>query len=190
MATSSTTPAAHLRSSPARVLRAQLLSAHTAVQLKGPEPVRSKEMDVPVLFTTGYEQHKTPDALVRKLVAAGVFRLLDVRELPLSRRRGFSKTQLAEALADAGIVYEHQRALGNPKPLRDLYRSGRQPEGEAGYRAHIRNGSSWAVDELAGSLASVPTCLLCFEADHRTCHRQLIVEELAAARRPIDVQHL
>jgi uncharacterized protein (DUF488 family) len=147
-------------------------------------------MDVPALFTTGYEQHKTPDSLVRTLVDAGVYRLLDVRELPLSRRRGFSKSRLAEALADAGIVYEHQRALGNPKPLRDLYRSGRQPEGEAGYRAHIRNGSSWAVDELAGSLSSVATCLLCFEADHRTCHRQLIVEELADRGVAVDVRHL
>jgi uncharacterized protein (DUF488 family) len=147
-------------------------------------------MDVPVLFTTGYEQHQTPDALVRALVDVGVHRLLDVRELPLSRRRGFSKSRLAETLNGAGIRYEHQRALGNPKPLRDLYRSGRQPEGEAGYRAHIRNGSSWAVDELAGSLASMPTCLLCFEADHRTCHRQLIVEELAARGVVVNVRHL
>ena len=145
---------------------------------------------MPVLFTTGYEQHKTPDALVRALVAAGVVRLLDVRELPLSRRRGFSKTRLAAALADAGIVYEHQHALGNPKPLRDLYRAGRQGEGEAGYRAHIRNGSSWAVDELAGLLAGVPTCLLCFEADHRHCHRQLIVEELAARGVAFEARHL
>ena len=147
-------------------------------------------MDVPVLFTTGYEQHKTPDALVSALVDAGAFRLLDVRELPLSRRRGFSKTRLAAALAEAGIVYEHQRALGNPKPLRDLYRSGRQSEGEAGYRAHIRNGSSWAVDELAGSLAGMPTCLLCFETDHRHCHRQLIVAELAERGVAVDVRHL
>ena len=145
---------------------------------------------MPVLVTTGYEQHQTPDALVCELVAAGVYRLLDVRELPLSRRRGFSKTPLADALADAGIVYEHQRALGNPKPLRDLYRSGRQPEGEAGYRAYIRNGSAWAVDELAGSLSSVLTCLLCFEADHRACHRQLIVDELAARGVAFDVRHL
>lgn len=157
---------------------------------EGSRPVRSNPMNMPVLFTTGYEQHKTPGALVAALVDAGVGRLLDVRELPLSRRRGFSKTKLAEALADAGIVYEHQRALGNPKPLRDLYRSGRQAEGEAGYRAHIRNGSSWAVDELASSLPGLPTCLLCFEADHQVCHRQVIVDELAARGVAVDVRHL
>jgi uncharacterized protein (DUF488 family) len=145
---------------------------------------------VPVLFTIGYEQHKTPASLVAALRGAAVERLLDVRELPLSRRRGFSKRALAAVLADAGIVYEHERALGNPKPLRDLYRSGRQAEGEAGYRAHIRNGASWAVDRLAEDLGGRATCLLCFEADHATCHRQVIVDELARRGVAVDVRHL
>ncbi len=145
---------------------------------------------LPILFTTGYEQHAAPASLVGSLRRAGVRRLLDVRELPLSRRRGFSKTKLAAALAAAGIDYEHERALGNPKPLRDLYRSGRQSEGERGYRAHIRNGSSWAVDRLGQTVEGTSTCLLCFEADHTTCHRQLIVEELAARGVRVDVRHL
>lgn len=144
----------------------------------------------PTLFTTGYEQHQRPDDLVAVLKSAGVERLLDVRELPLSRRRGFSKTALGEALAEAGIRYEHERALGNPKPLRDLYRSGRQSEGERGYRAHIRNGSSWAVDELAESLGEQATCVLCFEADHEVCHRSVIVEELLTREPALRVKHL
>lgn len=147
-------------------------------------------MTVPLLFTTGYEQHRTPAELVASLRQAGVTRLLDVRELPLSRRRGFSKTALTDALSRAGIAYEHQRALGNPKPLRDMYRSGNQREGEAGYRAHIRNGSSWAVDQLAADLLATSTCLLCFEADHATCHRQVIVDELERRGAKFKVRHL
>jgi uncharacterized protein (DUF488 family) len=142
------------------------------------------------LFTIGYEQHPTPDGLVAELRAAGVRRLLDVRELPLSRRRGFSKTALSEVLESVGIAYEHQRALGNPKPLRDLYRSGRQTEGEAGYLAHIRNGSSWAVDELAETLTATPTCVLCFEQDHAHCHRNVLVSELASRLPRLRVEHL
>ncbi len=132
----------------------------------------------PTLFTTGYEQHRESAALIAALTTSGVRRLVDVRELPLSRRRGFSKTALRAALSDAGICYDHTRALGNPKPLRDLYKSGRQPEGEAGYRAHVRNGSAWAVDRLAETLDDGPACLMCFEADHETCHRTVIVDEL------------
>ena len=47
---------------------------------------------------------------------------------------------LAAALADAEIEYEHVRALGNPKPYRELYRSGRVDEGVERYRAHLNNG--------------------------------------------------
>lgn len=142
------------------------------------------------LLTIGYEQHRTPASLVAALKAAGVSRLLDVRELPLSRRRGFSKTALGTALTESGISYEHERALGNPKPLRDLYRSGRQPEGEAGYLAHVRNGSAWAVRELAQTMTEQPTCLLCWEHDHRECHRALIVSELRQYAPGLTVEHL
>lgn len=144
----------------------------------------------PTIFTTGYEQHAKPDDLVRRLLSSGVRRLVDVRELPLSRRRGFSKTALGERLAEADIVYEHAKALGNPKPLRDLYRSGRQGEGERGYLAHIRNGSAPAVDALAARLADRATCVMCFEEDHRSCHRALLVAEIEARLPGLTIHHL
>jgi len=62
------------------------------------------------LFTVGYEG-RSIDELVDALRAAGVERLVDVRELPLSRRKGFSKTALGDTLRDAGIEYIHVRAL-------------------------------------------------------------------------------
>ena len=59
----------------------------------------------PKLFTVGYEG-RALDELITELVDAGVERLIDVRELPLSRRRGFSKTPLSEALQAVGIRNE------------------------------------------------------------------------------------
>jgi uncharacterized protein (DUF488 family) len=157
----------------------------------GEEPPAAKPRAVSArLLTVGYEQHRTHASLTEALRAAGVERLLDVRELPLSRRRGFSKRALAAALGAAGIHYEHERALGNPKPLRDLYRSGRQREGEAGYLAHVRNGSAWAVHELARTLTETTTCLMCWEHDHRTCHRDVIVSELRRLVPGLQVEHL
>ena len=61
----------------------------------------------PVLFTVGYEGRE-PDELIALLQANGVDRVIDIRELPLSRRRGFSKTPLGTALRAVGIEYVHE----------------------------------------------------------------------------------
>jgi uncharacterized protein (DUF488 family) len=145
---------------------------------------------VPTVFTIGYQQHRRPETLIGALRAAGVRRVVDVRELPLSRRRGFSKTALASALEDAKIQYEHVRALGNPKRFREMYRSGRRSEGKRRYRAHLHNGSYPALVELGETLEDAPTCLLCFEAAHEECHRAVIVEALEARLSKLDVLHL
>jgi uncharacterized protein (DUF488 family) len=150
----------------------------------------SNRCPVPTVFTIGYEQHRSPSTLIDALQAAGVRRLVDVRELPLSRRRGFSKTALAAALADAQIEYEHVRALGNPKPYRELYKTGRVDEGIERYRAHLHNGSYPALVELSETLDDAPTCLLCFEEAHDVCHRAVIVDALEDRVGDLDVVHL
>jgi uncharacterized protein (DUF488 family) len=119
-----------------------------------------------------------PASLVAVLQQAGVQRLVDVRERPSSRRKGFSKTALAAALGEGGIVYEHVRALGNPH--RDLYRAGRVAEGAAAYRAHLQAPEGQeALAQLEATL-DVPSCLLCLEASPERCHRTLVAEALRA----------
>jgi uncharacterized protein (DUF488 family) len=145
---------------------------------------------VTTLFTIGYEQHSSPAALIEELRAAGVHRLVDVRELPLSRRQGFSKTALGAALGRARIEYSHVRALGNPKQYRALYKAGKIREGEKRYRAHLHKGSYSAVIELSDSLKVSATCLLCFEEAHEECHRAVIVEALQERIGKLKVVHL
>jgi uncharacterized protein (DUF488 family) len=143
----------------------------------------------PKLFTVGYEG-RSLDELIDQLLGAGVDRLVDVRELPLSRRRGFSKTALSEALREVGIEYMHVRALGNPKPNRERYWAGDVEGGAAVYRKHLNNGSRSALVELAESLGEDPLCLLCFERNHAECHRDVIVEALQELQPGLTVSHL
>jgi uncharacterized protein (DUF488 family) len=143
----------------------------------------------PKLFTVGYEG-RSVDELIAELVGAGVERLVDVRELPLSRRRGFSKTALGDALRNAGIEYVHVRALGNPKPNRQRYWAGDIEGGAAVYRKHLNNGSRGALIELAESLGDDPSCLLCFERNHVECHRDVIVDALQELHPDLRVSHL
>lgn len=141
------------------------------------------------LFTVGYEG-RSLEELIAALRAVGVERLIDVRELPLSRRPGFSKTALSQTLRESGIEYVHVKALGNPKPNRERYWAGDIEGGAAVYRKHLNNGSRAALIELAESLGEDPACLLCFERDHSECHREVIVQELEELQPRLKVSHL
>ena len=50
--------------------------------------------------------------------------LADVRAVALSRKRGFSKNVLRDALAEDEIGYRHFRELGTPKAGREAARAG------------------------------------------------------------------
>ncbi len=126
----------------------------------------------------GYELHKDHLAFARHVQAAGVERLIDVRELPISRRRGYAKSALAQAMADVGVEYIHIKALGNPKPYRDLYKSGRVDEGRRRYEEHLLGERRGALEDLVPLLREKRSALMCVEHDPTTCHRTVIVEAL------------
>ena len=130
---------------------------------------------IPALFTLGYEG-LAMEQFLATLAANGIERVIDIRELPLSRRRGFSKTPLREALEVAGIEYLHLREAGNP------FRSekDRIPRDEllARYRLHL-NATRSVVGTVADAARDRCTALLCFEHDHRTCHRSILAPRVA-----------
>lgn len=63
------------------------------------------------------------EAFITCLQTAQVKTVVDVRELPLSRKKGVSKTAFCAALATHGIAYLHAPALGCPKPIRNQYKA-------------------------------------------------------------------
>jgi uncharacterized protein (DUF488 family) len=75
-----------------------------------------------------------------------------------------------------GIEYVHMRALGNPKPTRDLYKSGRIAEGRAGYGRYLLGEQRAALSELAVLLQEKRCALMCVEHDPTTCHRTVIMD--------------
>jgi uncharacterized protein (DUF488 family) len=132
-----------------------------------------------ILFTAGYEGRSLADFLAA-LNANGVRLLADVREAPISRKRGFSKSALAEALRDVGIDYLHIRALGCPKPIRDAHREdGDWARYTRDYLKHLQQQQG-AVTQLAGLADAQPTVLLCYEADFERCHRTYVARAVAA----------
>lgn len=131
------------------------------------------------IFTVGYEgQSISP--FVERLKAAGVSSLLDVRAVPISRKKGFSKSSLKEALEGIGISYFHDVNLGCPKQVRDRYRAdGDWAVYTRGFLAHLAANAE-AIAAAAALTESSSTCLLCFEADYKTCHRMYVARSISA----------
>lgn len=128
--------------------------------------------------SVGYERHKYNEDFARVLCEAGVERLVDVRELPISRRRGYAKTALGQAVSEVGVEYVHIKALGNPKPFRDLYKSGQADEGRRLYEEFLLRERQEVLEELSLMLSSKRTALMCVEHDPSVCHRTVIIDAL------------
>lgn len=127
------------------------------------------------IFTIGYEG-ATVDEVIAALEKAGVEQLIDVRQLPLSRRPGFSKSSLAAALAERGIGYVHLKSLGTPKPGRDAAKKGDRATLEAVYAGQLELPEAQAEAARMRALAAEKvSALLCFERDPGMCHRTLLL---------------
>ena len=132
-----------------------------------------------MLATIGYEGIAI-DALVHELKSARVRRVADVRDLPLSRKKGFSKSGLAARLEREGIAYLHVKALGDPKPGRIAARGGDISAFKRIYTNHLRRKpAQTALRELGAIAVQAKTCLLCFERAPKHCHRQIVAARLS-----------
>lgn len=140
------------------------------------------------LFTFGYEGLDI-DAFIVRLSEAHVRMIVDVRELPLSRKKGFSKTALRDRLATADIAYCHVPTLGCPRPIRNQYRAdGDWSRYTKDFLAYLQTQDG-AVRELAQQSRANAACLLCFEADYSMCHRTYVARATQRFGAP-PVKHL
>ena len=131
------------------------------------------------IFTIGYEGLGV-DAFMSLLVAHGVDTLIDVRELPLSRKPGFSKKALANVLQTSGREYIHIVELGCPKPIRNQYRAdGDWQRYTKGFLKHLKTQDD-AIIRLSSLVASTNCALLCYEADANFCHRSMVADAVKA----------
>ena len=128
------------------------------------------------LFTIGYEGAYLADFLAT-LARHGVSVVVDVRELPLSRRKGFSKNSLAGALATVGVLYQHEKALGAPRDIRHRLRD------DGNLATYFRGFDRYLTTQAVALEHVAETCmgnvaLLCFERDYKACHRSSVAREL------------
>lgn len=132
------------------------------------------------MFGIGYEG-LTLDAFISRLRLRGVDTLVDVRLNAISRKRGFSKRALSEALSENGIGYIHLPALGNARENRSGYGEIASDEALAArerFRATLETDSARvAMEQLLEVAQSGRVAVFCFESDERHCHREQVLEQ-------------
>jgi uncharacterized protein (DUF488 family) len=139
------------------------------------------------IFTLGYEG-TTMGEFLAALEQAKVERVIDVRAVPNSRRPGFSKTPLRNALAEVGIDYVHLRALGTPAAGREAARAGRRAELERIYAGQLETPQAMAEGaKMLDFAVEKPSALLCYERDPACCHRTLLWQALAPNAEIVDL---
>lgn len=142
------------------------------------------------IYTAGYEGVDTTTFFYTMLFY-GVDKIVDVREIPISRKKGFSKTAFGLEAEKRKIEYVHMKQLGCPKEIRHAYREHRDWKKYLdGFLPYLQSQK----DELLRlkTIADQETiCLVCFEADARFCHRSYVaaaVNELSKCS--FDIIHL
>ncbi len=136
------------------------------------------------LLGIGYEG-MTLDGLISRLRLNRVDVLVDVRLNAISRKRGFSKTALRNALEAAGIDYVHLPQLGNPRDNRAGYSA---TTGEAADVARTNFRSALDNEPARTALAQISelskksrVAVFCFEAEQEHCHRQQVIEAVESS---------
>lgn len=130
------------------------------------------------IATIGYEKSSLEDFL-ETLSVAGIKTLIDVRQLPLSRRKGFSKRALAEALETVGIEYVHLKGLGDPKEGREAAKAGRYGDFLKIFSSHMKTPEfKSSIERAVSIIEKEAACLMCYERNPEKCHRKLVAEAI------------
>ena len=129
------------------------------------------------LFTIGYEGFDI-DEFVAFLARKKIRRVIDARKNAVSRKKGFSKNKLAEALGAKKIEYLHLPGLGVPKEWRkqtETHSLSRERMFE-NYRKKILPKATEELSLVGTLIAEKNSVLLCYEADPLDCHRHFAAE--------------
>ena len=132
------------------------------------------------LYTIGYEGLNI-ETFIAQLHNNSIECVIDVRALPLSRKPGFSKTQLSIKLHTAKIQYIHLGKLGTPKNIREELKSSHN------YSAFFKKMNTYlsekqsTIDLAHDHTMNSTCCLMCFEKNVDQCHRKLVAEKIKAA---------
>ena len=143
-----------------------------------------------VLSSVGY-QGSNPNEFFSVLVKNNIEVLVDVRENPISRKKGFSKNALKKASEENGITYIHLSRLGSRREVRKQYRSNNDWTWFSEQYNEYLVSQTDEIMKLSELIFENNCCLMCFETDFKLCHRGLLIDYLKKGNsESININHL
>ncbi|WP_316896510.1 DUF488 domain-containing protein [Pseudodesulfovibrio indicus] len=132
-----------------------------------------------IIATAGYEGSSI-DSFLKKLLTNGIKTIIDVRKNPISRKFGFSKTNMKKSANSVGIEYLHFPELGIESESRKNLNS------KDDYRKLFDKYEKTTLKNTVASqqvvieqIGKQPSVLVCFEQDPIDCHRGRLANHLA-----------
>lgn len=129
------------------------------------------------IFTIGYEGCRIDD-FVARLKTFNITRLIDIREIPLSRKVGFSKSQLKKRIESENIEYIHLRTLGSPTSMRHRLKEDHDYDRFFSAFSNYLSKNTSALIEVHGYIQDGINCLMCFERYPEKCHRSAVAQKI------------
>lgn len=135
-------------------------------------------MDQLTIYTAGYE-NRTIEDFIRRLQVHKIRILVDVREVPASRKPGFSKNKLSEHLNSANIKYVHVKELGSPKALREKLKEDNNYDlFFAEYGKYLKTKLDIVKNLHRDIVSHELSCIMCFEREPSQCHRKVVADKI------------
>lgn len=120
------------------------------------------------------------DDFLRFLFNSGIKRIIDVRKNPLSRVYGFNKNTLSLFANRLEIEYVHRPDLGVPSEWRKNLNKPKDYESLFNrYKSEVLAQSENALHEISQMMGSMPSVLMCWEANPSFCHRNCLAESIS-----------
>jgi uncharacterized protein (DUF488 family) len=156
-------------------IASKLLDKESLSRIEGQKRV----INEPTLFSIGYEG-RSIEQFINQLVINDIRLLIDVRKNALSKKFGFSKSQLSRTCESMKIKYIHVPELGiDSEKRKDLRNISDYNRLFSEYETSVLYPAEKSTSEVLNYLHEFKrVALMCFEKEAVMCHRGRIVNHL------------
>jgi len=138
-----------------------------------PQEIPKAEINV---YTAGYAGLQI-DGFLNLLLKAGIERVIDIRNKPVSRNYGFHKRTFSRLCSLLSMEYIHLSSLGvDSSKRKNLISASDYARLLKEYRDNVQENCSDEIYRVIELINEKPSVLVCQEEDEQYCHRSILAD--------------